>query len=1532
MFSKRPVRRVLALSAVVVSISLAHACSEEPTGVGGDAEAPTNVEVQVIAYNRIRVQWASVAGASGYVIERRADLTGNFAPIDTINAQTGPTTSYTDSDVEAETFYGYRIRTLAAAGAMSAPSEIAGARTPPEPGIIVAVTMTAPDPASADANGFRLRLAGPQTAVESVAAGDSVLLTPVLPGDYTVTLEDIAPTCAAENGASRSVTVSGQGTQTVARASFNVRCRASSRGGVIVSVTTTGDTTDSNGVIARVTGTGPVSSAEDTLSAVPGQTSTSDNITLLDLAPGNYEVLLLDVNATICTITNGASNRPATVTAGQNATVSYNLSCNKNRPPHAEANGPYAGQINSPITFSSAGSSDPDGSIASYAWSFGDGGTAAGAAPPHTYSTAGSYVAKLTVTDNVGATHTDSASVTVAPGFAWKNRFYDDSLQAGEPLLLEVTTKPGVAVRAAEGRISYTTTSLRLDSIVGDSHWSTFSRSGTSPGTASFQATTSSPGDPTQETPVAMLHFTVTGLPGAVVRTTTRNVILQDASGATIPTTNLAIIEDTFRISTGGNRPPIAKANAFPSANGLVGVEMVFTSQPGTVDPDGSIVSYTWSFGDGTIGSGTLARKTYSVPGPFWARLTVTDDGGATASDSVMVTITEPPNVPPTADAGGPYTGVVGSALKFSGVRSTDTDGRVVRYDWLFGDGSGASGPDSVAFRTYSAPGNYVVSLTVIDNRGAASSDTARVTITPPVGTNRPPVAEANGPYTGIVSLPVALHATGTTDPDGNIKRYTWHYQGDPNSTVGFNTLKTFATSGIHKVTLVVEDSLGLIDTDTTSVIVTDGQANLPPIADAGGPYTTRVGLPLAFDGHLTSDPDGLVVSYKWNFGDGTASTDTTQASPAHTYTTAGTFVVTLVVTDNRGASAVDQTAVTVLTAVRPVADAGGPYTGTTGNPITLTAAGSVDVDGTIGLYRWEFNDGTPPVEVTTPTVTHVFTNPGSYTARVIVTDNHGLTDDDVAQVTVTGLPVNAPPIAKANGPYTGTANVPIGFSAAGSQDVDGTITSYAWTFGDGGSGTGQSLTHTYSAAGLYTVVLTVMDDRGGTDADTAQVTVSAGPSNTPPVARASGPATGNAGTSIGFEGSASSDADGTITSYEWDFGDGGTAFAANVTHTFTTGGVFKVKLTVTDNQGATGRDSLEITISGPTGNQRPVAEANGPYSGNVGQAIPFSSANSLDPDGTISTFSWTFGDGGTGSGANPTHAYTAVGTYSVVLTVIDNQGATDADTAQVTVSPAGTNSPPSANAGGPYSGTIGGTAISVTGAASTDPGGAITAYAWDFENDGLFDDATGVSALFTCTAPAGAKTIRLQVTDNGSPALTAVASSTVNCSEGGTSGTTVRGRWVNATGALITTASTGATIFLEIDIQLANGQNIGEWQAVLQWGAGRLTAANSGADLNCSNPGGQATCPSGAPPAGNNDVMAQYIGNSATANQLTFLNGSFAGGGTGIQGLARLQFTAGTAGPLTPTLVVQIANSEGVAGQDLIPTLTVNIPAITIN
>jgi len=306
-------------------------------------------------------------------------------------------------------------------------------------------------------------------------------------------------------------------------------------------------------------------------------------------------------------------------------------------------------------------------------------------------------------------------------------------------------------------------------------------------------------------------------------------------------------------------------------------------------------------------------------------------------------------------------------------------------------------------------------------------------------------------------------------------------------------------------------------------------------------------------------------------------------------------------------------------------------------------------------------------------------TSPGTYTiyaAALSGNGNGGTSGDGTGttslQITV-APPSNQPPTAMISGPTTGLVGMAVTFNGSGSTDPDGTIVSYDWDLGDGSMDTGESVTHSYATTGSYDVTLTVTDNSGNTDSTTLTITIAA--SNVPPVAVISGPSNGTEGVPVSLNGSGSSDADGTIVSYEWDFGDGSAGSGETVSHTYVAG-AYTVTLTVTDDMGATGEATMNISITAPTEPQPPIADAGGPYMADVGASVQFDGSGSMDPDGTITSYSWDFDDGSApGTGVGPVHVYTASGTYMVVLTVTDDQGLTG--TSQTTVEISDTTVPP---------------------------------------------------------------------------------------------------------------------------------------------------------------------------------------------------------------------------------------------------------------
>jgi PKD repeat protein len=430
---------------------------------------------------------------------------------------------------------------------------------------------------------------------------------------------------------------------------------------------------------------------------------------------------------------------------------------------------------------------------------------------------------------------------------------------------------------------------------------------------------------------------------------------------------------------------------------------------------------------------------------------------------------------------------------------------------------------------------------------------------------------------------------------------------------------------------------------------VTVTQANQSPTAAFTSSCTN---LNCAFT-NQSSDPDGTIANSSWNFGDGQTSTT---VSPSHTYAAAGSYTVTLTVTDNQGATNTVQHSVTVSQANQSPTAA---FTSSCTNLNCSFTNQSSDPDGTIASSNWNFGDGQTS---TTVSPSHTYAAAGTYTVTLTVTDNQGATN--AVQHSVTVSAANQSPTAA----FTSSCSSLTCTFTNQSSDPDGSISANSWNFGDGQTSTTASPSHTYGAGGTYTVTLTVTDNQGATNSVSHSVTVTA--PNQPPVASFTKSCTNLA---CSFT-STSSDPDGSIASYSWTFGDGGTSTVQNPSHTYGAAGTYTVTLRVTDNQGATNTTSQSVTVTAP--NQPPVAA----FSSNCsGLGCSFTSTSS-DPDGSIASYSWTFGDGGTSTAQNPSHTYAAGGTYTVTLKVTDNQGATNTVSHSVTVT--APNTAPVVNAG----------------------------------------------------------------------------------------------------------------------------------------------------------------------------------------------------------------------------------------------------------
>jgi PKD repeat protein len=230
-----------------------------------------------------------------------------------------------------------------------------------------------------------------------------------------------------------------------------------------------------------------------------------------------------------------------------------------------------------------------------------------------------------------------------------------------------------------------------------------------------------------------------------------------------------------------------------------------------------------------------------------------------------------------------------------------------------------------------------------------------------------------------------------------------------------------------------------------------------------------------------------------------------------------------------------------------------------------------------------------------------------------------------------------------------------IAFDGGSSTDADGSVTAYAWDFGDGATGTGATPRHEYAAAGHYTVTLTVTDDDGLTDSVSAPLTVT----RLAPTAAIQVEVDAGDGLLAHLDGSGSGSDGGSITGWAWDFGDGTTGEGARVDHTYPAAGTYTARLTVTDDGGAEGTAQTEFTLSAEEpANQPPVAALSVSGVPVAPARLTLDGSASSDTDGTIARYDWELGDGATATGPQVHHEYSGAGTYRVRLTVTDDDGA----------------------------------------------------------------------------------------------------------------------------------------------------------------------------------------------------------------------------------------------------------------------------------
>lgn len=553
----------------------------------------------------------------------------------------------------------------------------------------------------------------------------------------------------------------------------------------------------------------------------------------------------------------------------------------------------------------------------------------------------------------------------------------------------------------------------------------------------------------------------------------------------------------------------------------------------------------------------------------------------------------------------------VGEEVSFS----DESTGNPTSWNWDFGDGTGAQGPDVT--KIWDSEGVFTVTLFVANDAGEEAQQSLDVTVVA-VDVLRVPTADFTFRSDTVeVGETIEFVDASTGEPDTLL----WSF-GDGTTASGSVVSHVFEEAGAFEVSLTASNEAGL---NTTSAVITVVEGVQPPEAIIGRfPGVVEVGQTVT----LTSDSTNSPTSISWGFGDGDSALGTTVR---HAWKSPGTFRIRLSVSNS---AAADETFADIV--VEPRVN---PPTARFGQSALEVVEGQVINFNDLSLNNpdrltWEFGDGATAQGAN---VSHAWDEPGTYTVTLTATNDAG--SDDVAK-TVTVIPL--PPDPPTAGFTVASATVPVNSVVNFTNTSTGDPTEFAWDFGDGASSVATSPPHGYSSPGTYEVTLTARN-AGGSDSITKTIVVI-----DPPIASFTQTVNELA---VTFADTSANDP----TSWDWDFGDGTSSAAQNPTKTYAAAGTYTVTLIATNDAGSSAPFTTTVQVA-----SAPVAGFTFVTGGLTAQ---FTDASSESP----AFWSWDFGDGTTSSVQSPTHTYAAGGTYTVTLTV-SNVAGSDSQTSAVTV------------------------------------------------------------------------------------------------------------------------------------------------------------------------------------------------------------------------------------------------------------------------
>jgi len=646
------------------------------------------------------------------------------------------------------------------------------------------------------------------------------------------------------------------------------------------------------------------------------------------------------------------------------------------------------------------------------------------------------------------------------------------------------------------------------------------------------------------------------------------------------------------------------------------------------------ITNWLWDFGDGFTSNVQNPSHSYATGiGVYDVQLIVTaDSAGYSCNDTIVQTIFTP-GLPTVFFTWNPEPTMLGDQTDFFGTSGNT----IIDWYWDFDDGNFATTQD--ASHTFATVGTFDVELTVTDIDGCQNTILHTVSVT------NVPDLDYTWNYS-CMGEPVQFTVLSPPTDIPAVVSWAWDF-GDGGISTEQDPQHVFIVAGTYNVSLTIVDTMAATNTIIKEIIV-----NPLPVALFSVETPTCESNDVQFHDHSTT-PTGFITSWLWDFGDGNTQTINFPDNPdvTYQYTAIGTYTVTLTITNSDSCENSTQNPVTIIASPTAM------FTNTQGcqsTPIDFTDTSIENGGGTIVTYDWNFDDpasgGDNTSNLTNPT--HLFTAAGDYDVTLIITNVNGCMDTTVATVTIADNPEVE---------FTWSAN------CQGEEtlfEVDEAITNvgevetFAWSFGDGGTSNLQNPTHIYATAGDYTVTLSITT----TSQCMATITHTV-PINPLPTANFdhTGPACLNE--EVEFT-NLSSSPNGTIETWDWDFGDGNTITITapdnpDVTHLYGQDGNYDVVLTVTDSEGCINSVTKNVVVV-----SNPIADFTFEETCYMEPTI-FTDLSTTNSGPDIQSWEWFFGDPASGTNnnsnlQNPTHVYTAPGTYTTSLIIVSTMGCSD--------------------------------------------------------------------------------------------------------------------------------------------------------------------------------------------------------------------------------------------------------------------------------